>query len=116
VKCSFVHLRTFTADCERLNLDDESLRELELLIMDRSEMGRVIPGTGGLRKIRFSPSSWKRGKSGAIRACYAYFVSAEQVFLVAAYGKNEKENLTPAEKAAYRALLREIDASLRRST
>ncbi len=79
-------------------------------------MGRVIPGTGGLRKIRFSPSSWRRGKSGAIRACYAYFVSAEQVFLVAAYGKNEKENLTAGEKAAYRKLLREIELSLTRPT
>jgi hypothetical protein len=110
---SFIHLSTFQADCRKLGLDDEAIRELELLIMDRPDFGKIIPGTGGLRKIRFSPARWRRGKSGATRVCYAYFIHAAQVYFVAAYAKNERENITPAEKAGYRRLLAEIEKTLR---
>jgi hypothetical protein len=58
----------------------------------------VIPGTGGLRKMRFAPSRWQSGKRGAIRVCYAYFEKHWTVLLVMAYGKSRKDTLTAAEK------------------
>jgi hypothetical protein len=112
MKLSFVHLSAFRSDCERLGLGDDAISQLEWLIMDRPDAGKMIPGTGGLRKIRFSPREWRRGKSGAVRVCYAYFIRADQVWFVAAYGKNEQENISGSDKAAYRKLLAQIEKTL----
>jgi hypothetical protein len=78
------------------------------------ESGRLIPGTGSLRKVRFAPPSWHRGKRGSSRVCYAYFSVASAVYLVAVYGKDEKEDITPQDKRRYRALLGEIEADVKR--
>jgi hypothetical protein len=112
MRLSFVHLSGFQSDCQRLGLDDDAVSELEWQIMDRPDAGKIISGTGGLRKLRFAPRRWRRGKSGAMRVCYAYFIRADQVWFVAAYGKNEKENINAADKAAYRKLLAQIEKSL----
>jgi hypothetical protein len=108
MKVSFVQLSEFVSDCRRLGLDDDAVRELELLIMERPEAGKPMRGTGGVRKIRFSPSASRRGKSGSIRALYAYFVHADLVYLLAAFGKNEKENISNAEKNEYRVLMHRL--------
>src|SRR3954464_8514862 len=98
----------FVAASKYLKLDDEDLRALENLIQERPEAGRVIPGTGGMRKIRFAPPSWNRGKSGATRVCYACFLKGTLVYLMAAFGKNEQENLSAGDKAYYASLLKVI--------
>jgi hypothetical protein len=46
--------------------------------------------------------------------CYAYFSVASAVYLVAVYGKDEKEDITPQDKRRYRALLGEIEADVKR--
>lgn len=66
--------------------------------MANPEAGKVIPETGGLRKIRFARSRDNIGKSGGIRVCYAYFKEHWTVLLVIAYGKTEKDDLTAEEK------------------
>jgi hypothetical protein len=112
MRLGFGYLRVFTADWKRLGLDDDDLRALELAVMENPSAGRIIPGAGGLRKIRFAPPGWNRGKSGAVRVCYVYFALHETAFMLAAFAKNEQENITPADKAAYRALIRGIEAGL----
>jgi hypothetical protein len=109
---TFGYPGVFVADWKRLRLDDEDLRVLELEIMDNPVAGRVIPGAGGLRKIRFAPRSWGRGKSGSVRVCYVYFFAHESAYMLAAYAKNEKENITPAQKAAYRRLIQAFEAGM----
>jgi hypothetical protein len=109
---AFGYVGVFVADWKRLGLNDEDLRALELGIMERPDAGRVIPGTGGLRKIRFAPPRWKRGKSGAVRVCYVYFARFEWCFMLAAYAKNEQENISSADKAAYRKILIAIEFAL----
>ncbi len=102
----------FVSAWRYIGLDDEDLRALENLIGQRPQAGKVIPGTGGVRKIRFAPPSWNRGKSGAVRVCYACFLSGKAVFLLTAYGKNKKDNLDAAEKKLYRTLLSQIELGL----
>lgn len=51
----------------------------------------VVKGTRGLRKMRYSPVSWSKGKSCALRVCYVYFERFKTIALAIAYGKNEMD-------------------------
>jgi len=104
----------FTSDWRRLRLDDDDLSELEILIMQRGDSAPMIKGTGGARKIRFSPSSRPSGKSGAYRVIYGWFPNAAQAHLFLAYGKSEQGELTAEERDACRQLMQRIGAALRR--
>jgi hypothetical protein len=95
----FVQLDEFADDWESLGFDIENdLWALELVIMADPEQGSVIPGTGGLRKLRFGKEHDRLGKRKGIRVCYVYFHEHRIVLLVVAYGKNEKDDLSENEK------------------
>ena len=72
----------------------------------------VIPGTGGLRKIRFSSPQWSRGKRSGARVCYVYFRKFAVVFLVTIYVKKDKEDLSSEEKKRIKELIRELEEAL----
>ena len=101
----FIELEPFTNAWNRLGLDDDALAALQLAIMADPTAGDVIAGTGGLRKLRFSPPAWHQGKRGALRVCYVYFAEYGIVLLVIVYAKGEKDNLSHAEKKAIRDLI-----------
>lgn len=84
---------------------DDDLRALEHLIGENPELGSLIAGSGGLRKIRFAPPSWNTGKSGATRVCYAWYTRSKHIYTVAAYPKNETENLSAAQRSEAQRLL-----------
>ena len=65
----------------------------------------MVAGTGGLRKLRFSPSRWRRGKRGALRIGYSHDPRLEKVVVLAVYAKNDKANLTPAERREIKRIL-----------
>jgi hypothetical protein len=94
----FLQASVFTREWDRLGLSDDDLRELELMIMSDPKGNPVIQGTGGLRKIRFSPASRPIGKSGTLRACYVYFQAYALVYLVIVYEKGRKDDLSADEK------------------
>ena len=77
----------------------------ELLSHD-PEAGDVMKGTGGMRKLRFGTGG--RGKSGGMRVVYYYYNTSVPVFLLRVYAKNEKTNLTQAERNALRGLGRAL--------
>jgi len=65
----------------------------------------VVPGTKGVRKAR-----WPRpgmGKRGGIRLIYYYWVP-DAIILLTAYAKNEKENLTDADRKEFRKLIESL--------
>jgi hypothetical protein len=108
VRLTIIQLATFVADWERSKYTDDDLRALEGLLLEDPERGAVISGTGGLRKFRFAPPSRHTGKRGATRVGYAYFPTAESAVLVVIFSKNEKENLTPAERRDIKQLLERV--------
>ena len=65
------------------------------------EKGAVIPGTNGLRKLRWSVGS--RGKRGGSRVIYYYHVPESLVLLLSAYAKNQQEYMDPSEKQILKA-------------
>ena len=58
--------------------------------------GDLMQGTGGIRKLRWA--SHGRGKSGGVRIIYYYYNSSTPLFLLTAFGKGEKSNLSKAER------------------
>ena len=100
---SFVHGGAFDEDWEELGLGDDDLARLQRALVGAPEAGVVIPGTGGLRKLRFARPG--EGKSGSLRVCYTLIPGRGIVLLMAAYGKTTKTNLTAAEKRFFKHLI-----------
>jgi hypothetical protein len=110
----FVRFPAFTRDWERFGLTDTALRALEVEILKDPTRAPVIRGTGGLRKLRFVEPGAGRGKSGAFRVCYAAFPEFGTLALAVVFGKNEKDNLTAADRKAIAEVLRAYRAELER--
>ena len=91
----FVQLPIFTKAWEYMGLSDAHLRDLESLILSNPDGGDIIPGSGGARKIRFQIPG--KGKRGGARVIYVDFIQIEKVYLITAYPKSEKSNLSPKE-------------------
>jgi mRNA-degrading endonuclease RelE of RelBE toxin-antitoxin system len=77
--------------------------QMESYIASDPERHPVIPGGGGMRKARWAVAG--RGKRSGVRVIY-YFAAPIAVYFVAVYAKNEKENLSDAEKKALAKILR----------
>ena len=86
---------------------------MEAQLARRPDAGPVIPGTGGLRKLRFAPPSRGGGKRGGTRVIYAYFPDYDTIYLFLIYPKNEQDDLTPTQKTQCRQLVAEIQSLLR---
>jgi hypothetical protein len=76
--------------------------DLIKLLANDPKAGDVMQGTGGMRKLRFATRM--RGKSGSVRVVYYYYNPNVPVFLLRVYAKNEKANLTKAERNDLRKL------------
>ena len=74
--------------------------------------GVVIPGSGGVRKVRFGFGA--RGKSGGARIIYLFSGGDLPVFALAAFAKNEKANISPADRNALARMVTDMIESYRR--
>jgi hypothetical protein len=102
---TFFYFAGFVREWSRLRLCDDDLRELESLILADPGAGNVVAGTGGLRKLRFSPSRWRRGKRGALRIGYAHHAQLEKVAVIAVYAKNDQSDLNPTQRREVKRIL-----------
>jgi hypothetical protein len=100
----FVETPVFTARL-RAHLDDERYRALQLALALRPEQGALIPGTHGLRKLRWAAEG--RGKRGGLRLIYFWPPTSDVVYMLYLYAKNEQGDLTPAQTRQLAALVRE---------
>ena len=73
-------------------LKPEELEELREYIAARPEIGDVIPGTGGLRKMRWEAGG--KSKRGGARVIYYYHFTDSAILLLTAYIKSEQGDLT----------------------
>ena len=76
-------------------LSDEEYRFLQIQLINNPDSGKIIRGSGGLRKLRWSLSG--HGKRGGIRVIYYWFVSQDTLLLLFAYSKSEQDDLTPEQ-------------------
>ncbi|HEX7324699.1 MAG TPA: type II toxin-antitoxin system RelE/ParE family toxin [Rhodanobacteraceae bacterium] len=98
----FIESPTFTARVTDLLADDD-YAAFQWQLTRHPDAGDVIPGTGGLRKIRVAAKG--HGKRGGARVIYYHFVSAEQIALLLIYPKNAQASLTTAQKAALKQVI-----------
>jgi hypothetical protein len=95
-----VETSAFARRAEKL-LTVEEREDLLFYLAIHSELGDEIPGTGGVRKLRFSARS--KGRSGGVRVIYYFFDGENPLYAILLYGKNEQANLTSEQKRAVSA-------------
>jgi hypothetical protein len=73
-------------------LSDEGYRSLQSALVQEPTQGVVIPGTGGLRKIRWAVEG--RGKRGGVRVIYFLRLSTGHILMLYCHAKNDMSQLT----------------------
>jgi len=86
-------------------LDDESFADLQLSLAHNPEAGDLVPGAGGIRKLRWKDPRRSKGKRGGLRIIYYCFLSYEEIWLLTLYDKNEAADLSKNEKDLLRRAL-----------
>lgn len=106
-----VETAEFLIRSSKLMSDEQRARLVEMLARD-PECGEILQGTGGVRKVRIALPG--RGKSGGARVIYYFHSERLPVFALTVFAKNERANLTPAERNAMAAVVRAIKQQLER--
>ena len=97
-----VETKSFTARIDDLLTADE-YRSLQLELVQQPAAGNVIPGAGGIRKLRWGALG--RGKRGGARVIYFWHAASETILMLFVYPKNERGDLTPAQRKALRLVV-----------
>jgi mRNA-degrading endonuclease RelE of RelBE toxin-antitoxin system len=100
----------YLAEAERLFSAEERTMIVDTVSAE-PRCGVVIPGTGGVRKVRVASSG--RGKRGGARVIYLFGGDNVPVFLLAVFAKNEKSDLSPAERNKLARMTAELMRSCR---
>jgi hypothetical protein len=87
---SFVETRLFTR-LIREYMDDAGYASLQCALMADPEVGAVVPGTGGVRKLRWAASG--RGKRGGYRVIYFVRRKDGVIWMLTIYPKNVRDNV-----------------------
>lgn len=106
---TFIETSLFTRQMNECSTDDE-LRMLQIELIANPEKGAVIPGAGGLRKVRMGIGN--SGKSGGARVIY-YFAQPEYIYLLFVYPKSKKINLSAKEKSILTTLVAQLKGDMK---
>src|SRR3990172_11080774 len=93
----FVETSVFTRKAHEL-FPEEGYRLLQVALLRKPDIGAVIPGSGGIRKLRWGASG--RGKRGGARVIYFWHPKSKHLLMLFAYPKNERSDLTAAQRRA----------------
>ena len=94
----FIETTAFTKHISRY-LNDEEYSGLQNFLLLRPDAGKIVRGSGGVRKLRWAASG--KGKSGGIRVIYYWKAADDEIWMLTVYGKSERDTI-PAH------ILREI--------
>jgi len=110
----FVMMPEFDRQWKDMDLGDDELRQLQETLLQNPKAGDVIQGTKGLRKIRIAFEG--QGKSGSGRVAYVDFTVHETIYLITAYPKNEKDNLSKEERNKIAKMIVRLKQGLEENT
>ncbi len=84
-------------------MDDDHYKELQEALVNRPDLGDLVQGSGGLRKVR-----WKlkgTGKSGGVRVIYYWVVDDHHIRMLYVYPKGRQDSLTKSQIAQLKAIV-----------
>ena len=96
---TLVPIGTFEGKARRL-LGRTGFDDMLEFLARRPKAGKIIQGTGGLRKVRIARPG--KGKSGGSRVIYYFHNDTKPILLLLIYAKANQDNLTDAQKAQLR--------------
>ncbi len=91
---------------KRIGASASDAARLESAIVTNPAVGDVVPGLGGLRKLRFGFGG--KGKRGGGRAIYFLLMADDAAALLCAYAKSAQDDLTAEQRRAIAAMLKEL--------
>ena len=92
----------FTRQIDNL-LDAHEYRLLQIELYHRPGTGDIIPGSGGIRKMRWGLGS--QGKRGGLRILYYFIDNDDVIYMLLAYKKSKQEDLTPKQMKKLKKLV-----------
>jgi len=84
----------------------DGIEAVAVYLIDHPDVGDVIPGAGGARKLRWAAKG--KGKRSGARIIYVYVVVAARIYLLRCYAKNVRTDLTADEKKELRRIAAEL--------
>src|SRR6202048_74768 len=100
----FIEAPAFTGHVSEYLADDE-YRELQDQLARNPELGDLIAGTRGFRKLRWADARRGKGRRGGLRIIYYYFLADQQIWLMTVFDKDEASDLTPKKKKALKTVI-----------
>src|SRR2546422_6807839 len=104
---TFLETVEFTRQVIQL-MEDVRYAEFQQALWENPHLGKVMPGCGGLRKARAANPRRQKGKRGGLRVIYLDIPEVDCILLLDIYGKDEKDDLTAAEKKVLKQLAQEL--------
>lgn len=95
-------------------LNDDGFAELQRYLAKNPEAGDIVPGAGGIRKLRWKDPRRGKGRRGGLRIIYYSFLSEQEIWLLTLYDKDEAADLTKEERDQLRRVL-EAERAARKS-
>jgi mRNA-degrading endonuclease RelE of RelBE toxin-antitoxin system len=99
----FIETPFFTEDLMEA-LPDDDYREFQVALAENPELGDLITGGGGLRKVRWNLPH--KGKRGGVRIIYYWAVTKDSIYLLLIYKKTRQENIPPEQLAFLKHLVK----------
>lgn len=101
----FLETPVFTRLLKRY-LGDEDYRRLQEALLAQPQLGEVMPGTGGFRKMRWEDRRRGKGKRGGLRVIYYYLSADNQIWFFTLYDKDELSDLSTEEKRLLKSAIK----------
>lgn len=86
-------------------LTDDEYGDLQAVLVQRPNMGRLLVGGGGLRKVRWRVSG--QGKRGGVRVIYYWAVKPDQLLMMMIYPKSRQDDLTPDQLRVLKTIIQD---------
>lgn len=99
----FVEARKFMQVHEEYFAGDASSFALQQTLLGNPKAGSVIPGCGGLRKIRWPDPRRSKGKRGGLRIICLHVPDVQRIVFLDVYDKDEADDLTPEQRKEFAA-------------
>jgi hypothetical protein len=106
----FIESRVFTRLLDSLakGRAGDVLGAIQSDLLRNPEVGRIVQGLGGIRKARAADPNRGKGKRGGFRYLYLDVPARAHIHLLYLFGKDEQEDLNPADRTVLRELAQQI--------